>query len=284
MLIDNADLPKKLYRFRSNETSYFFDELENSLLRKRIFLSSAAFLNDPYDFSPVVEESPIKDTVSHVKGRKKKGIISRERYSELAGRKVTRAEFRRQERKFRNPVTAAKVESALTQRMFAEHRSMSKVACFSEILHNNPMWAHYANNHQGVCVEFDVNWQLDDETSYFPLKVLYSSSRPQLCTLELLEYMERSESPDVATMETMEKLCLTKAEDWAYEREWRLVDHYNGPASYVTVPALSPARLVFGVNADPSVVDRVYDQFGSRVEICRAVLSESAFDFSTVPL
>jgi hypothetical protein len=78
--------------------------------------------------------------------------------------------------------------------------------CFSEDKYNPVQWAHYADNHKGVCLGFDI-----PENKL--RKVKYVSERLARETLDL---------PDCN-----EKLLTTKFSHWSYERERRLQIELN---------------------------------------------------------
>ena len=97
------------------------------------------------------------------------------------------------------------------------------------------MWAHYANDHRGFCLEFlneqgqpfsvEPKPECRGKTPEFlvPLPVLYSEQYPVVNFI-------RDNREKVAI-----KTCLTKAEQWEYEQEWRMVD-LNGPAPHQFTP------------------------------------------------
>lgn len=74
--------------------------------------------------------------------------------------------------------------------------------CFSEDKYNPVQWAHYADNHKGVCLGFEI-----DEKKL--RKVKYVSERLVKETLD---------QPDCN-----EKLLTTKFSHWSYEQERRLI-------------------------------------------------------------
>ena len=74
--------------------------------------------------------------------------------------------------------------------------------CFSEDKYNPVQWAHYADNHKGVCLGFEI-----DEKSL--RKIKYVSERLAKDTLD---------QPDCN-----EKLLTTKFNHWNYEQERRLI-------------------------------------------------------------
>jgi hypothetical protein len=73
------------------------------------------------------------------------------------------------------------------------------------------MWSHYAENHNGVCLEFSV----DDPVFGFAQEVTYLSSYPPWAPHSLMS----TEHPSV---------LLTKSDDWRYEREYRIIGLAEG--------------------------------------------------------
>jgi hypothetical protein len=84
---------------------------------------------------------------------------------------------------------------------------------FSDNWKSPLMWGHYADNHTGVCLGIDV----PDARAW---QVSYQQER--------LEFL-LSLSPLEAALdeEVMRQLVTTKFSDWAYEREWRLIDRLD---------------------------------------------------------
>jgi len=76
------------------------------------------------------------------------------------------------------------------------------LVCFSETKYDPVQWAHYAENHKGICLGFDIH---DDRLK----KVKYVSARLARSTLD--------------ESDRVEKLLTTKFKHWSYEKEHRLV-------------------------------------------------------------
>ena len=107
--------------------------------------------------------------------------------------------------------------------------------CLSAVPNNILMWAHYANAHQGFCLQF-LNEQGQPfrikpnpgergETPEYldPVPVRYSNQYPVV-------NFNRDER-----MTMVRKTCFTKARQWIYEEEWRMVD-INGPGPHQFSP------------------------------------------------
>lgn len=81
------------------------------------------------------------------------------------------------------------------------------VVCYSSDFYNNLLWAHYADNHNGMCLVFDVS--SDKEKLY---KVEYQERFPEI------DLSDNAETH----IETI-KIVTTKSLEWKYEQEYRQV-------------------------------------------------------------
>jgi len=108
-------------------------------------------------------------------------------------------------------------------------RNKTNIFCLSKKFDNKLMWSHYANNHTGICIGYNVsrvngknymfkykdgyiNENLKKELKYLPVhKVKYRKERPMLS-------LESRTSND-----TILKAFLTKSIDWSYEDEYRVI-------------------------------------------------------------
>jgi len=112
-------------------------------------------------------------------------------------------------------------ETVLNEAMEKSREILRKrfgICCFSEKRDNILMWAHYAKQHTGFCLEFDI-----DNDFFRPItraiKVEYDAIWPELNVMRLDSYPEG---------ELGKKLPI-KANDWEYEQEWRIMDYEKGP-------------------------------------------------------
>ena len=77
----------------------------------------------------------------------------------------------------------------------------NKISCFSERGDSLLLWAYYANNYKGVCLEFDI--KSDTVLSKFCSKVNYTRA-----------FCQNANSFDNYYL---------KSDEWAHEQEWRIV-------------------------------------------------------------
>ncbi|WP_188563958.1 DUF2971 domain-containing protein [Hymenobacter frigidus] len=83
------------------------------------------------------------------------------------------------------------------------------VCCFTKDPKNILMWSHYADSHKGLCLKFDV---LADPRSFFvAFKVEYKEEYP------IWNHLREAEGQSVTN------LLITKASQWAYEQEYRVL-------------------------------------------------------------
>ncbi len=106
------------------------------------------------------------------------------------------------------------------------------ICCFTEKRDNILMWAHYAKDHTGLCLEFDTNNKFFEPRI---LKVSYKVIWPELNVLRLDSYPEGE----------MANKLLIKANDWLYEKEWRIVD-YNIDKRIQNFPEESLSGVILG--------------------------------------
>ncbi len=75
------------------------------------------------------------------------------------------------------------------------------LVCFSQNWHSPVQWAHYSDNHKGICLGFEISEK-------WLLKVKYQTNR-------LID-------PEKFDIEFMQKVISTKFSHWKYEKEYRL--------------------------------------------------------------
>jgi hypothetical protein len=132
------------------------------------------------------------------------------------------------------------------------------------------LWAHYSAGHTGLCLQFRGT----SDASFFgrAQKVAYSTTCPEV-------------DPVLDTDRLVDALLLTKARDWAYEEEWRIIDHETGPGLKTF-----PEELLVGVilGARMTADDRRYvadlvEKRRRQVQLYEAVVSEGQFALNIRP-
>lgn len=90
-----------------------------------------------------------------------------------------------------------------------EHSSPSqRITCFTENYNNPLMWAHYAQNHSGVCLHFRTDIDENLKNALLPV-----------------EYVD--ELIDIKCMADFDRCLLAKLRPWHIEKEWRIISPNN---------------------------------------------------------
>lgn len=124
------------------------------------------------------------------------------------------------------------------------------VFCASQDPRNEPMWAHYAADHHGICVQLDTT---QDELFLLITKVEYSTQFPTL-------------SVPHSSDQNKEHFRF-KSVEWAYEREWRVVVPHNRFSIELRPPAI--AGVILGARANRTTCDAVEALNAERIKLGR---------------
>jgi hypothetical protein len=106
------------------------------------------------------------------------------------------------------------------------------ICCLSQVPDSTLMWSHYGRDHTGYCVEFAAS----DTTPLFGAAqpVVYRDAYPSV------DFFKTSKD------EQVDLVFLTKYSGWAYEQEWRIIDHDAG-AGIREYPTELMRRIIFGL-------------------------------------
>lgn len=136
------------------------------------------------------------------------------------------------------------------------------------------MWAHYANDHKGMCIEFsrESGTELADEEAIRPIH--YTNNHPTLST-QSLKSQESIEA-------SMKRILYAKSEHWEYEQEWRHIIDVGDKLH----PWPAPLKTVyFGCKTEPDDIQLVKTVLSnSKVKYMRAKQSDSKFSLMFEPV
>jgi hypothetical protein len=198
-----VNIPSKLYKYQSCD-----EYALNNLKQKQLWFSKPEKFNDPFDcdinfnITDISDENIGKLFVFFLESSPDTTAFN-EKYSK-EGKFNTR---------FRDDVVTFAI--AATNIVKARQWKKRGIACFSENNDNILMWSHYANGHQGFCLEFDTN--------FAPFKQIDKR------TLLQVNYPRSNSYPDLSLNDIPHQLPLfvetqlgTKSLFWSYEHEWRI--------------------------------------------------------------
>jgi hypothetical protein len=140
------------------------------------------------------------------------------------------------------------------------------VICYAQHADNILMWSHYASQHHGICVGFEVGKLLNDAGIY---PVQYSPNYPTLTFAKIWH------------KDGLAKVLWTKNIGWAYEEELRgITVDGNTLRDY-------PGRLnkvIFGLRTPDADVAAVKAKAGAAVDYYRVALDDTAYKLNIAPL
>jgi hypothetical protein len=140
------------------------------------------------------------------------------------------------------------------------------ICCFTEVNDDILMWAHYADCHRGICLEF-------------------ASTDDPLNAAQPVEYTSEYPALDLEAIVTKEELraaapwMLRKADHWSYEKEWRVLDFKTGPGAKL-IPTFCLTGVILGCRIPPDEEARVQQwiaDWPSEIKQYRARQSKSSF-------
>lgn len=251
VLLKQMGVPRSLYKYRAipmPADTVGRRHLEDFLVDNRLWLGTVAGFNDPF-------EGPA-DYVVHERGAELRRALER-KYVDLG---------------FVSQAAKAKVNSAdvadptrLEQKARAGNLTvLGDIGVYA--LGTNPssplMWAHYAHNHTGICVQLRP---VMDLRALLAQPVEYSDIYPVLDDL-----LKPGESRNVLPI-------MRKSSDWAYEEEWRIVAH-DEPNSYRAFAPQAMGAVILGMRVrdhDRAYVLGLMDERERRYGV-RPVLYEAA--------
>lgn len=100
------------------------------------------------------------------------------------------------------------------------------ICSFSKTRKNQLMWAHYADEHKGVCIGFNEKLLRTEGSGIYPIDVTYQDVYPFDDIIKRFHYYENS--PGTNNVQSIagdifNSVLGTKYSSWRYERERRLV-------------------------------------------------------------
>lgn len=229
--MQNVNNIKSLYKFKSFDTDGYYKEILNNIL----YFPSPNQLNDPFDC-----KIPTRyDLLSKNEYFKKAVNLEISLNPQLKRREIRKnafeiaKKFRRENKKYPEQVI---------RRLANYVDNTLGIFSLSEKKDNILLWSHYADCHKGFCVEFD----------FFMLKNLFDIeyiNLHKLCLLENIVY--KTELPIIHPVKNTEEerlrmAFLTKAKDWEYEAEWRIIYEKGSRKKEVISPNIIK-NIYFGI-------------------------------------
>ena len=260
----NDNMPNSFFKYTSAKP-YIFDLINDDLM----FLPKIKDLNDPFEIQVFYDIEKITNEFTF-KNRK---VIKK-----VVGNETFEAEY--------IPKMNSEGIEELNNILYDINENIkdkTSVVCLSERNDINPMWAHYADNHKGICIEYDLK-NCDNlflKTLCLPINYVEKSDN----TLDLSSIVIHN---DYENSLFMLKTAITKSKYWKYEQEWWIIffkpfpDYTDLYSDKHYIQFIKPKAIYLGIETEDEIEKKVKDICEFR-EINLYKMVKNEFDFYLKP-
>lgn len=219
-----------------------------SLINGEVYFAAPESLNDPFDCQIDVSKS-LKNAIEKAGGEQREKLL--------------------------------KIKDNLSSLLGVVERDIKKIGIWSCSLElENPlMWAHYGDEHRGICLAYDlpnsfIDHRLGEVIGVSPVD--YEDNPIVNWFLNNTNPLSAKSIDDFATP-LIEKLLTSKEKCWEYEKEGRVISRAPG-IKEIGKPALR--QVCFGLRtpeSDRELVRKVLDSHGYDVPVCEIERDDNDF-------
>ncbi len=167
---------------------------------------------------------------------------------------------------------------------FDNMKTTTGISCLSESDNSLLMWSHYANNHCGMCVEYEL-LNINNQVGFSPVPVIYSDKRSSLCSI----------NPDTIENDTTSvfiKSLTSKSPEWSYEKEWRIIQdedacgiNWNAEKKGALLDMICPNSIILGCMAKTEFEKEVREYCEEKgVNLYKMVKNKDIYRLDKVPI
>lgn len=240
---NNLDRPNLLYKYKSISSIDDLLRLYDTLKNCRIYLPVYDQLNDPLEGSAL-------------------GHVLNEEHFPHSNPETDDFEVEDE------VVFEAHVNDLLTDQedsYIRERKKHYRILSLSSEPRSHQLWAHYAENHKGICLCFKTSNSLSSacELKYIPVK----------------ENLEVFDEIITNTKESVEldviRNWLYKQEGWAYEKEWRMI-FYSEPEekAYLNFSPDELVAVILGEKVSKDLEDIVRSWIPENTKLLRTIVGQ----------
>lgn len=132
------------------------------------------------------------------------------------------------------------------------------IACLSEQDDSLLMWAHYANNHRGMCVEYEL-LEINRQLKFTPVPIIYNDQRVCFSSLNPTNL-------HINTNRVFFEGLTSKSPVWSYEKEWRIIrddaacgNRWDTTQKGALLPMIRPSSITVGCEASEQFQNHVQE-------------------------
>ncbi len=245
-------IPDTLFKYYSLTDNITLNEQKLfTLEQKKIFMSDAKYLNDPFDNKAYFYRSD--------------ELKKYERLTEHNGKLID------------------------------DFSTFSKVSSLtSNHVYSMPMWAHYANNHAGFCVSYDMKSNVQLSSCTFPVQ--YTNQRIDITSLMDQQVKKMIQELEIQSAEGNKQIilddlslvfltsffCNIKHISWNYENEFRCTT--GAIAEGMPYVSAEPKEIYIGMNCVPTYVDKIIKIANAlNIPVYKMIFDELSSEFNLIP-
>lgn len=112
-----------------------------------------------------------------------------------------------------------------------EQLSNTGICSFSKTRKNQLMWAHYAEEHRGICIGFNEHLLRPEGSLLYPVDVSYQADYPYQEIIDRFKFFENfpgENNINSVAGDILHSILGTKYSNWKYEKERRLLRYKSG--------------------------------------------------------
>lgn len=217
--------PASLYKYYRDNNDLHLNNIKNN----KMWYSSPCKFNDVFDCDIFFDKEKIFDNLWR--------LISAEKYVLYGSPK---------ERELRAEINEI-IESKVKE--LAVLKDRTGVSCFSELKDSLLMWAHYADNHRGFCVEYNL-LNINKKLMFTPVPVIYTDE------IACFDFADFEILKKGGSIKLIDKIVSFKSPEWSYEKEWRIIrdkgacgDKWDDNKKGALLDMIKPSSIILGCNA-----------------------------------
>jgi hypothetical protein len=243
--------PKSLYKYRS-----FSVRTLRLLAQAEIYYSDPKDFNDPLDCNPTIEIDLDRRDLVKLFAKMRMAQLRKNGKTGEDAKALVKDDYNRifySATEDGHPDTGPDANRYLLRLLADEIRGDLEaemkshgVLSLSARWDNPLLWSHYADEHRGLCIEYDT-----DEVSHPGLRAVTYGGARAIKTSCLSQWKLGKDQAAGSTV--FDTYFLTKAVDWRYEKEWRDI----GSSIGINDTSYRVKSVTFGLRCDSAVVTAV---------------------------
>jgi len=238
----NMALPAKLYKYRA------FDVRTLQILSDgELYYAEPSSLNDPLDCNPGIQTDA---TIKDLERLCIKILTDKHKDTKVAEQEILRhRDLSTEYGDYKKDPEATYCYKVLMQRTIQEaiwaEFGKKGILALSQKWDCPLLWSHYADEHKGLCIEFNTK---DNSCSNLS-RVNYNQPR-NLRIRDLIDW--KIKGAQTAKQAIEKTFFFSKAPSWRYEKEWRDVRDEKGKYSPLQITA-----IYFGMRCEYTVIQTI---------------------------